>query len=48
MALHTQLSREGKVEEMERIQIDQALEEGVSPTELARAGLTSAVPPKVL
>lgn len=36
------------VEEIERIQISQALSDGRSPHELAASGLTAAIPPKVL
>jgi hypothetical protein len=36
------------VEELEKLQIDAALEEGHSPMDLAKNGLTSAVAPKVL
>jgi hypothetical protein len=36
------------VEELEQIQIQQGLAEGMTPHELAQRGLTGAVPPKVL
>jgi hypothetical protein len=36
------------LEDMERVQIDQALDQGKTPKELAMEGLTTAVDPKVL
>lgn len=43
-----QIKREAIVEEMERVQIERELNDGKTPQELANAGLTSALGPKVL
>ena len=41
-------NREIQVEEMEKLQVQDALEKGANPMQLAQQGLTSAVEPKVL
>jgi hypothetical protein len=43
-----QVKRESAIEQMERMQIDQGFADGKTPSELAQAGLTSAIEPKVL
>ena len=43
-----QVKRELAVEEMEQLQINAGLAEGRTPQELANAGLSSAIEPKVL
>ena len=44
----SQIKREAMLEELEKAQIDVALDQGRTPKELAMEGLTSAVDPKVL
>ena len=41
-------NREIQVEELEKLQVQDALEKGANPMALAQQGLTSAVEPKVL
>ena len=43
-----QVKRESVVEELEKMQVDKALIDGKTPQELASAGLSSAMEPKVL
>ena len=43
-----QVKREAMVEEMEKMQIGAALQEGRSPQELAASGMTAAIEPAVL
>ena len=48
LLLYSQLKREEALEQLEAMQVNDALEKGASPHELAQAGMTSAVDPKVL
>ena len=41
-------NREIQVEEMEKLQVQDAIEKGANPMQLAQQGLSSAVEPKVL
>jgi hypothetical protein len=42
------MRREAVLEQLEAMQINEALEKGASPHELQQAGMTAAVDPKVL
>lgn len=46
--LMLEIKREGTVEEMEALQISDAIEKGATPQDLANAGVSAALDPKVL
>ena len=47
LPLLTEIKRESMHEEIEALQISKAISEGRAPTELANAGLTSAIDPNI-
>jgi hypothetical protein len=48
LPIYFELRREVMLEELERLEIGQAMEAGKTPQELAASGLSSAIQPKVL
>lgn len=48
LPLLLEMKREGAVEELEALQIQDAIQKGATPQDLANAGVTAALDPKVL
>jgi hypothetical protein len=48
LPLLLEMKRESAVEELEALQISDAIEKGATPQDLANAGVTAAIDPKVL
>jgi hypothetical protein len=48
LPLLLEMKRESAVEELEALQISDAIEKGATPQDLANAGVTAALDPKVL
>lgn len=48
LPLLLEMKREASVEELEALQISDAIDKGATPQDLANAGVTAALDPKVL